>query len=187
MSDLFIWNLGGDEADEVRSRREAERLRLHARYAQHLVRTVGIDEATAERVIVTLFNPMNREGRRCVCSSMTTDSTAHVLGTRRVERRKGELGTSFGKVRRARDCASSTRRKKRRSQLGCPGNQTWKPSEHRRLPPSSGRDPSTDTPSTSASAVAGGESNWISSPPETLPNGWRKSERTGSWSPSPYR
>ncbi len=77
MSDLFIFNVGGDDADERRARQEAERLRLRARYQQHLAQTVGIDEPTAERVMAALFDPMDRKGTRCPCSCHPSLSELH--------------------------------------------------------------------------------------------------------------
>jgi hypothetical protein len=70
VTDLYVFDFSG--GDEERARRAEERAReralVRARYAAHLVRSVGIDEVTADLVLGALFDHNTLDGSPCVCS-----------------------------------------------------------------------------------------------------------------------
>jgi hypothetical protein len=79
MSDLYFVSLGGDEQERARREveREAERRRLADRYAQHLVASAEVGDATAQRVITALFDHCDADGNECRCSCHPRLSAEH--------------------------------------------------------------------------------------------------------------
>jgi hypothetical protein len=79
VADLFIVDFSG--GDEERARREAERVaesaRLRDRYVRHVVDSASVDEATAQRVIASLFESRDRGGRTCDCGCHPRLSSQH--------------------------------------------------------------------------------------------------------------
>jgi hypothetical protein len=79
MADVYIVDFGGDDDERTRreAERNAERERLRSRYTRHLITRAAIDELAAQRVVAALFDPRDREGRRCECSCHPRLSTQH--------------------------------------------------------------------------------------------------------------
>lgn len=79
VADLYIVDFGGDDDEKARreAERDAERSRLHSRYAHYLVARAAIDESAAQRVIAALFDPHDTAGRRCQCGCHPSLSSQH--------------------------------------------------------------------------------------------------------------
>jgi hypothetical protein len=79
VTDLYIVDFG--DGEEKRSRRDAEReeerCRLADRYTRYLVASAGVEEATARRTIVALFDHRVANGTQCSCSCHPRLSAEH--------------------------------------------------------------------------------------------------------------
>lgn len=77
MPDIYIWKPGGEDAEESRRRREAEREQTRRRYIDHLVKAVNLDRSVAERTIAVLFDHRNRDDDICPCGCHPSFSSLH--------------------------------------------------------------------------------------------------------------
>ncbi len=79
VGDVYIADLGGGGQERARreAEREAERCRLANRYTRYLVASAEVGEATARRVITTLFDPRDAVGNDCPCCCHPRLSAEH--------------------------------------------------------------------------------------------------------------
>jgi hypothetical protein len=79
VTDLYIVDFGGGEDERARrdAEREEERCRLADRYTCYVVASAGVEEATARRTIVALFDHRVANGTQCSCSCHPRLSAEH--------------------------------------------------------------------------------------------------------------
>lgn len=70
MADLYVVKPGRDD-DRARfhAEREASRVRVRARYADHLTARTGLDDVTADLVMAVLFDHHEADGTQCLRSN----------------------------------------------------------------------------------------------------------------------
>src|SRR5579862_6472213 len=96
MTNLYVVDCGGGDDEHVRraSQRAENRRRLRTRYTRHLMAETGIDELTAGRVMVALFDARDLAGQMCGCACHPRLSTSHDDGF--------DCPCTWGEARRAR-------------------------------------------------------------------------------------